>query len=174
MPGKRRTWKESWKVVRKRGVRLPGKSGDTADVCNRPERGEEGFPGLCFREKTFEETDFTALRLPRTLFLRCRFAGVSFHNTDMRLSCLADCDWIDCDFTDADLVCCDLRGAELFGCRFVNARLVGADLAGADLTGAKLDRKLKATLALSDLQRDRMVDWFDPKDEGPDEGDEDE
>lgn len=184
MVGKRKTWRQSWQVVRKMGVKPPGKNGHTPDVCDKPERGQEGFTGLAFRDKTFEETDFTDLRLPRTLFLGCRFGAASFANTDLRLSCLADGDWIDCDFGDADLVCCDLRGAELFGCRFVNARLVGADLrgakltgcdfAGADLTGARIDRKLKKTLTLSDLQRDRMVDWFDPKDDGPDEGGEDE
>src|SRR5262245_43244088 len=166
MAGKRRTSRQSWKVVRQRGVRPPARSGLNPDECDRPERGQEDFTGLVFREKAFEETDFTDLRLPRTLFLRCRFAGVSFHNTDLRLSCLADCDWIDCDFTEADLVCTDLREAELFGCRFVNTRLVGADLrgakltgcdfTGADLTGARLDRALKATLALSDVQCDRM------------------
>jgi hypothetical protein len=181
MAGKRRTWRQSWQIVRKRGVKLPGKGGHTPDVCDRPERGQEDFTGLVFREKAFEEADFTDLRLPRTLFLRCRFAGVSFHNTELRLSCLADGDWIDCDFTDADLACADLRGAELFGCRFVEARLVGTDLreakltacdfAGADLTGAKFDRALKATLPLSDVQRDRMVDWYDPADEGPDDPD---
>jgi hypothetical protein len=177
MAGERRTKKESLQVVRQRGVR-PSRSDQRVDR-DRPVRGQEEYAGLVFRDKTFEEVDFTDLCLPRTLFVRCRFAGVTFRNTDLRLSCLADGDWIDCDFSDADLVCCDLRGAELFGCRFANARLVGADLrgakltgcdfAGADLTGAHLDRALKATLPLSDVQRDRMVDWYDPKDEGHDD-----
>src|SRR5262245_42524888 len=99
MAGERRTRKESWKVVRQRGVRPPGRSRQASVKRDRPLRGQEDFAGLVFHEKSFEEVEFENLSLPRTLFLRCRFAGVSFRNTDLRLSCLADGDWIDCDFS---------------------------------------------------------------------------
>jgi hypothetical protein len=180
MGGTRRTWQESWEVLRKRGLRVPGKSGHTPEDGSRPERGQKRYRGLCFRDADLRETDFDDLSLPRTMFLRCRFAAVSFRNTNLQMSCLADGAWLDCDFGGADLACADLRGAELFGCRFTGARLVGADLrgakvtgcdfAGADLTGARLDRELKDTLPLSEVQRDRMVHWFDETDGGPDDG----
>lgn len=174
MASQRLTWQESWKLLKARGVRPPGR-GVKPDRGDTPSRGRDDFKGAAVRDKAFEEVDFENLCLPRTLFVACRFAGVSLRNSDLRLSCLADCDWLDCDFSDADLVCCDLRGAELFGCRFAGTRLVGADLreatltgcdfTGADLTGARLDRALKKSLPLTAAQRDRMVDWYDPKDD---------
>jgi uncharacterized protein YjbI with pentapeptide repeats len=179
MGGTRRTWQESWELLRSRGFSLPRKGGPTPDEVDRPERGQKKCRGLCFRNAEVRETDFNDLSLPRTMFLRCRFAAVSFRNTNLILSCLADCGWLDCDFSGADLACADLRGAELFGCRFTGARLVGADLreakltgcdfTDADLTGATFDRAVKETVPLSALQRDRMVSWLEETDEGPDD-----
>jgi|SRR5579884_449008 len=174
----RRTWKESWELLRQRGLAVPRKRVDRPGAVKRPERGKARFGGLCFRDADLRETEFDNLSLPRTLFRKSRFAAVSFRNTNLSLSCLADCTWLDCDFGGADLACADLRGAELFACRFTAARLVGADLCGAklsncdftdaDLTGARIDLGLKDALPLSAVQRDRMVHWFDETDEGPD------
>jgi uncharacterized protein YjbI with pentapeptide repeats len=179
MGGARRTWRESWDLMRSRGFKLPPKKSPPLEEMGRPRRGEKKFPGLCVRKADLRETDFDDLSLPRTLFVGCRFAAVSFRNTNLQLSCLADCAWLDCDFGGADLACADLRGAELFACRFSGARLVGADcreakltdcdFTDADLTGASFDLKLKGAVALSDLQRDRQVSWLDETDEGPDD-----
>jgi hypothetical protein len=177
----RRSWEESLVCFQGRAAHIPivppGRR--PADVCDRPEPGDDRFRGLRLADAIHEEVVFEDLTLPRTLFERCRFHGVSFRNTDLRLSCLAGNDWIDCDFTDAVLTCADLRDAVFFGCRFVNCRLVGADLrksqltacdfTGADLTGARMDRGLKEVLVLTEHQRRLMVDWCDEEDVGPDE-----
>jgi uncharacterized protein YjbI with pentapeptide repeats len=143
---------------------------------NAPVSGDRRNPYLL--NATHQEMEFANLTLRRTLFEQCQFFAVSFANTDFLLSCLSEGRFIDCDFSDAILICANLSGVYFFGCRFVNAQLVGAemrganlencDFTGADLTGARLDLHLKETLALSEIQKTRMVDWRSPDDEGPD------
>lgn len=175
----RKTWRDSWDFLKQQGVKVP-RSRKVAPVENpRPKPGQKKFAGLTVRDRVFEEIDFQNLSLPRTLFVGCRFHGVSFANTDLNLSCLQGCEWIDCDFTDAMLIRADLRQTTLFACRFPHCELIGADLSGASLdkcdfkkailTGACLDRTLKDILKLSAEQRDFMVDWRQEGDEGPDE-----
>jgi hypothetical protein len=184
MPEQRLPWRQSLKMLRSRGVRLPvGRYApkdpteiDTPDL-GKPHRG------LRFHDAVYEEIDFENLSLRRTLIERCRFHGVSFRNTDLGQSCLA-AEFIDCDFSDAVLICANLAGSAFFACRFRNAALIGSELRGAtlehcdftdaDLTGARLDRVLKESLPLSDTQRRLMVDWRSPDDEGPDEPNPDE
>jgi uncharacterized protein YjbI with pentapeptide repeats len=123
--------------------------------------------------------DLGGLTLPRTLVERSRFYAVSFRDTDLRLSCLSEGEFVDCDFGGAVLTCADFRGNKFFACNFENAGLIGVDLrgaafehcdfAGADLTGARLDRALKEVLPLNDIQRARMVDWCSLDDEDRDE-----
>jgi hypothetical protein len=167
----RRPWAESWEHLKARGVRVGGSS---PEECDRPEPGVP-HGGPCVLAGVYEEVDLEDLTLPRTLVEDCRFQGVSFRNTILRMSCLAGNDFLDCDFTGAVLTCADLRDADLFGCRFVDctltaadlrgAKLTGCDFTGADLNGARMDRALKDVLALSDRQRDLMVDWREPGEE---------
>jgi uncharacterized protein YjbI with pentapeptide repeats len=173
----RLSWQESWRFLAARGGMLPAEwPSGTGDLCNPRPTDEFHRPCLCAARH--EETDFENLTLPRTLFLRCRFHGVSFRNSDFNQACLCG-EFIDCDFSEVDLTCSHLAQAGFFACRFINARLIGAELRGAglehcdfqgaDLTGARLDRALKDQLELSDLQRQRMADWRAPDDIGPDE-----
>src|SRR5262249_56864773 len=80
---------------------------DPGDL-SRP-RPDRPFRGPCLRGARHDEADFEDLTLPRTLLDGCRFHGVSFRNSDLRLSCLAACELIDCDLSDAVLICADLR-----------------------------------------------------------------
>src|SRR6266545_1185164 len=170
MASGRRSWKESWAVLKKLGGRLLRRGDWPTDPgeLNRPEPGGK-HNGACLRDRRHEEADFGNLSLPRTLVERCQFHGVSFRDTDLQLSCLSGNEFVDCDLSGAVLICADLQGSTFFACRFANAALMGADLrgstfdhcdfTGADLTGARVDRALKEALSLTDLQRDRMVDW---------------
>jgi len=168
-------------MLRALGVKLPRKKVRSLANCGRPRQGQAKFPGLRLADREFEEKDFEDLALPRTLVERCRFLGCSFRNTDLHQSCLAGSDWIDGDFSEAALIGAEVRDCRLAACRFVGAVLIGCDLrgaaleqcdfAGADLTGARINRELKAVLTLTEAQRDLMVDWWSPEDEGPDESD---
>jgi hypothetical protein len=182
MAGQRLSWQESFAALKARGVLVPDGLPDPAGI-DTPSPGR-WHGGLCLRDARHEEVDFADLFLPRILVERCRFHGVSFGNSDLRLSCLFECEFVDCDFGDAALLCTDLRRSAFFACRFARARLIAAELrgatlehcdfSGADLTGARLDRSLKDTLPLSDVQRDVMVDWRSDDDVGPDDPDQDE
>jgi uncharacterized protein YjbI with pentapeptide repeats len=185
MAGERIPWRESWRFLEARGGALPppDRWPDDPGELDRPQAGQDRVcPQL--RDARQEETDWIDLTLRRTLFDRCRFHGVSFRNSDLQLSCLTDSEFLDCDLTGIVLTCAELRGSTFFACRFINACLIGAELrgatfehcdfTGADLTGARIDRTLKETLPLSDLQRQRMVDWRSPDDVGPDDNDQDE
>src|SRR5262245_37087478 len=102
MPGERLSWRESWRFLEKRGGALPpeNKWPDDPGDRGRPRPGRP-FHGPCLRGARHDETDFENLTLPRVLLGGCRFHGVSFRNTDLRLSCLTACELIDCDLSDA-------------------------------------------------------------------------
>lgn len=178
----RLTWQDSWRVLVARGGEVPNDWPDHVREIDMPNPATLlRQPRL--RQLRFDEADFENLTLPRTLIDGCRFHAVSFRNTDLCLAYLA-AEFIDCDFAGCVLTCADLGRSTFFGCRFTDATLVAAELrgatldhcdfAGADLTGARLDRALKAALALSDYQRRVMVDWRAPDDEGPDDPNQDE
>jgi uncharacterized protein YjbI with pentapeptide repeats len=177
----RRSWKESLKWLKGKGVTVPRtKVTRSSELSDRPEPGDSKFKGLRFADAVHEEIDFENLTLPRTLFERCRFHGVSLRGTDLSLSCLDGNDWIDCDFSDGVLICAWMRNAVFFGCRFINCQLIGADLrgstltgcdfTGANITGARLLRPVAKELTLSEPQRSLMIDWRTQMgDEEPDE-----
>jgi hypothetical protein len=175
----RKNWQESWKVLAALGVALP-KGDECSPVwCESPVAGQKKFRGLTVRKRVFEEVDLARLCLNKTLFVGCRFHGVSLAETDLIHCCLHGCQFVDCDFSGVRLIRADLGECGFFAGRFVGAVLIGADLSeatlehcdftDADLTGACVDLALKPTLPVSDLQRDRMIDWRDEADEGPDE-----
>jgi uncharacterized protein YjbI with pentapeptide repeats len=173
----RLSWQDSWRFLALRGGSLPENWPEDPGEMDTPSpEKKSALP--CLRDSRYQEADFENLTLPRTLIDRCRFHGISFRNSDLHLSLLSG-EFIDCDFSEAVLICAHLGQASFFACRFLHAILIGAELrgatlehcdfTGADLTGARLDRTLKMTLPLSDLQRRIMVDWRAPDDEGPDE-----
>jgi hypothetical protein len=181
MSATRRSVEESLAFLRERAhpVKMPRQK--VRFPWDRPELGYEmDFLGLRFSGVTLAEVDLDGLSLPRTLFEQSRFLGVSFRNSDLKLSLLHAVDVVDCDFTDADLVRVEATTATFFACRFTGAILIGADLcratfencdfAGANLTGARLYRTWRDRLELSDHQRRFEVNWQDENQEDEDEG----
>jgi uncharacterized protein YjbI with pentapeptide repeats len=175
----RKTWQETWAVLRGKGIATPKSEEDGSPVySDRPRAGQDDFRGLAVCDRVLEEMDLENLTLVKALFSGCRFHGVSLRDTDLTLSRLYGCQFVDCDLTGAWLIRADLTDCGFFACNFTRANLIGADLLGAtfehvdftdaNLLGAAFDRAQKRKLRLTAEQRDRMADWRQEGDEGPD------
>src|SRR5207244_1692563 len=95
----RLSWQESWRFLELRGGLLPATWDDGPAEWDNP-KPDNQYRGPCLRDALHEEVDFENLTLPRTLFIGCRFHGVSFRNSDLNQSCLCG-EFIDCHFSDA-------------------------------------------------------------------------
>jgi uncharacterized protein YjbI with pentapeptide repeats len=166
-----RSREETWVFLEQRGLHPPRLTNGQPVCGNRPlrETVESAFSGLRLDGKAFEDTDLDHASLERSALVRCRFHGVSFAGTDLKLSLIQDCTFVDCDFQGADLLTVEVVSSTFFGCRFAGARLVGADLTGAslehcdfgdaDLTGTRLLAGWKEALPLTERQRLYLVNW---------------
>jgi hypothetical protein len=171
----RRDLKETWAALKKQsGVgappirkREPWLPDHHAGIDRKGEPTD-----IMFFRTVWEETDFSAMTMPRRYMNRSTFRQVSFVNTDLNQSFMCWNDFIECDFTDADLTCADMRASLFQGCKFVRCRLIGADLrrsgfedcdfTDADLTGAVVDTD--SDIEVSEPQS-LQIDWR--SDEGP-------
>src|SRR4051812_28798024 len=86
----RRDLEESWAWLRQHGFNPPMNSLGKAYLPARPLVEELPFAGLTIRG-LHEEVSFDHLTMPRTLFDSANFHGVSFVDTDLKLSLFLNC-----------------------------------------------------------------------------------